>query len=44
MIRTSDFNNMNYSVQHSYYWRRGGQPEEDKDGSVGKVIADDIRV
>ena len=20
-----DFDNMNFSVQHSYYWRRGGQ-------------------
>ncbi|MGZ7076049.1 MAG: hypothetical protein ACXVJL_08640 [Candidatus Angelobacter sp.] len=35
-----EFENMNFSVQHSYYRRRGWAPEEHKNGSIGKAIAE----
>lgn len=33
-----DFNNMNFSVQHSYYWRRGGHLKSTKTEASAKLL------
>jgi integrase len=33
-----DFNNMNFSVQHSYYWRRGGHLKNTKTEASAKLL------
>jgi integrase len=33
-----DFNNMNFSVQHSYYWRRGGHLKRTKTEASAKLL------
>ena len=33
-----DFNNMNFSVQHSYYWRRGGHLKNTKTEASSKLL------
>jgi integrase len=33
-----DFTNMNFSVQHSYYWRRGGHLKSTKTEASAKLL------
>jgi len=35
-----DFENDTFQIQHSYYWRRGGHSEDDKNGSLRKTATD----